>query len=158
MLKKPTYYVDTSVFGGCLDAEFSKESIQLFDACRAGTCRLIVTPILLAELSLAPAEVLAILEGLPRDAIEAVPLTREAEQLRDEYLTDRVVGPKWRDDAHHVALATVSKADLIVSWNFKHLVNIGRIRGFNAVNLRCGYQPIDIRSPKEVLADDDEDV
>ena len=40
---------------------------------------------------------------------------------------------------------------MIVSWNFKHMVNLGRIRMFNAVNLEQGYGSIEIRTPKEVL-------
>ena len=71
--------------------------------------------------------------------------------LRDAYLAAGVVGPSSRNDAEHVALATVARADLIVSWNFKHLVHIDKIRGFNAVNLRDGYPTLEIRSPKEVV-------
>ena len=50
-----------------------------------------------------------------------------------------------------MALATIAKADMIVSWNFRHIVHYDKIRGFNAVNLREGYLPIDIRSPLEVV-------
>lgn len=72
-------------------------------------------------------------------------------QLRDSYLEWGVIGNKQIDDAHHVAIATIANADLIVSWNFKHLVHIEKIRGFNAVNIQQGYKPIEIRSPKEVV-------
>jgi hypothetical protein len=63
----------------------------------------------------------------------------------------RVVGPGSRSDALHVALSVVSNCDVLVSWNFKHIVNLGRIRLFNAVNLEKGYRPMEIRSPKEIL-------
>lgn len=96
------------------------------------------------------------MDSLPAAHLVVVSTSEESEALRDEYIAARVVSSKWRDDAHHVALATLAKADLIVSWNFKHLVNVERIRGFNAVNMRLGLAAIDIRSPKEVLANEEE--
>ena len=78
-------------------------------------------------------------------------MSGEAVQLRDAYLEAEVVGGTHGNDAYHVALATVARADLIVSWNFKHIVHFDKIRGFNAVNLREGYLPMEIRSPREVV-------
>jgi hypothetical protein len=83
--------------------------------------------------------------------VEAIADSEEVRRLRDLYLADRVVGPAQANDAHHVALATVAKADMIVSWNFKHVVHFEKIRGFNAVNIREGYAPIAIYSPPEVV-------
>lgn len=60
-------------------------------------------------------------------------------------------GPPHDKDAHHIALATVARADLVVSWNFKHIVHWEKMRGFNAVNLREGYPLIEIHSPREVV-------
>ena len=50
----------------------------------------------------------------------------------------------------HIALATLARVDALVSWNFKHIVNLHRIRGFNGVNLMRGYGTLEIRSPREV--------
>ena len=50
----------------------------------------------------------------------------------------------------HIALATINKVDILVSWNFKHIVNIGRIRGYNSVNLKLGFTTLEIRTPKEI--------
>ena len=105
----------------------------------------------------APDHVQTLLARLPEHAVERVEVTAESETLRDAYLEAGVVSRKWSGDAWHVALATISHADLIVSWNFIHLVNVVRIRGFNSVNLRLGYQTIDIRTPREVIADVAED-
>jgi hypothetical protein len=71
--------------------------------------------------------------------------------LRDAYLRAEVLGGGSEKDAHHVALATVAKADIIVSWNFRHIVHFDKIRGFQSVNLREGYAALEIRSPKEVV-------
>ena len=62
-----------------------------------------------------------------------------------------MLGPGSHSDALHVALATVARVDVLVSWNFKHIVNLGRIRLFNSVNIEWGYGLVEIRSPKEVL-------
>jgi hypothetical protein len=78
-------------------------------------------------------------------------LTEEAVKLADTYIADKVVGKTSRDDCFHIALATINKADVLVSWNFKHIVNIFRIRGYNAVNLKLGYSQVDIRSPKDII-------
>jgi hypothetical protein len=51
---------------------------------------------------------------------------------------------------NHIALATVAQVDVVVSWNFKHIVNYGKIRLFNGVNLECGYRTMAIHSPMEV--------
>ena len=61
-------------------------------------------------------------------------------------------------DAQHIALATVCRADLVVSWNFKHIVHYEKIRGFNSVNLREGYGMVDIRSPREVVKYEEEEL
>jgi len=144
-------YVDTSVVGGCRDEEFQEESRALMRMARNGEIRLLVSTLLAAEVDLAPQDVQTVLTDLPREALEPVAFSDEAAQLRDAYLAAGVVGPKRRDDAHHVALATVARADMIVSWNFKHIVHFDKIRGFNAVNLREGYLPIEVRTPREVV-------
>jgi len=116
-----------------------------------GDLILLISDLLIDELEYAPAAVTAPFESLPDECIERVFSTAETEFLRDQYLAAGVVGPDSAIDAHHVAVATVSRADLIVSWNFKHIVHVEKIRSFNVVNLREGYPPIDIRSPEEVV-------
>jgi hypothetical protein len=78
--------------------------------------------------------------------------------LRDAYLAAGVVGPKWIDDATHVAAATVVRADAIVSWNFKHIVRLDKIKAYNTVNTKLGFDVVTILTPKEVAYDNaDED-
>jgi hypothetical protein len=150
-MKKLRIYIDTSVVGGCLDEEFQKESRALFAMAARGEIVLIVSDVLADELELAPERVRTVLASVPEGSLEFVEASGEAAALRDAYMAAEVVGPAQAYDAHHVALATVAKADLIVSWNFKHIVHFEKIRGFNAVNLREGYLPVDIRSPQEVV-------
>ncbi|TRX36234.1 PIN domain-containing protein [Flavobacterium restrictum] len=88
---------------------------------------------------------------MPNENKTRIELTEEAVTLGDTYITENVVGKTSREDCFHIALATIHNADILVSWNFKHIVNVMRIRGYNAVNLKLGYSTIDIRSPKEII-------
>lgn len=150
-MKTLRVYVDTSVVGGCHDREFSRESRALFDMARDGAIRLLVSDLLVTELKKAPEPVRGVLAELPPVCVEAVGLSEEALELQDAYMSSEVVDEQHRSDALHVALATVARADMIVSWNFRHIVHFDKIRGFNAVNLKEGYLPLDIHSPLEVV-------
>jgi len=123
-------YTDSSALGGCRDIEFEVDSLRLINwACRR-EITLLISEITLRELEAAPSEVKEILTGLPLDCWEFVPLTTEILALRDAYVPVGVVGPQWVNDAAHVAAATVARADAIVSWNFKHIVRLEKIRGY----------------------------
>ena len=154
-MSAPRFYLDTSVFGGCFDDEFSKWTRRLFDSCRAGRAIVLVSTVTEAELAEAPDEVRALLVGPSAIQCEHVVEPPEALELTRAYLAAGVVSAKYRDDCRHVAIATVTRADVLVSWNFRHIVRFDRIRAFNAVNARLGYATIDIRPPMEVLPDDD---
>lgn len=150
-MRKLRIYIDTSVIGGCLDAEFQDASRALLEMAEQGVIVLLVSDLVVFELLRAPDEVGAILKKMNEEAFEAVETGFESERLRNLYLNEGVVGPRHINDAHHVAIATVERANMIVSWNFKHLVHYERIRGFNAVNLKEGYPRIEIYSPREVV-------
>jgi hypothetical protein len=102
------------------------------------------------ELLRAPAFVRELLASIPSEYIEHLRLTSEAIELADGYIEAKVVGKTSRADCQHIAMATLSNADVLVSWNFKHIVNLDRIRGYNSVNHRFGYKMIEIRTPKEI--------
>ncbi len=154
-MKIPRIYGDTSVIGGCLDAEFSNESTHFIEMVRQGKCILLLSEIVIAELDKAPAEVQNILLSLPEETMERVELTDEILDLRNEYMKAKILGPEWVDDATHVAAATVARADAIVSWNFKHIVRLDKMKAYNQVNLMNGYGILTIISPKEVLIDEE---
>ncbi|MBN1393755.1 MAG: PIN domain-containing protein [Pirellulales bacterium] len=147
-------YVDTSVIGGCADDEFAEESRQLLDMARNGNVILLVSDVVVRELTDAPQSVLRHFQSLPESAVEAVPLSEDVLRLRDAYLSAEVVSRKWMDDATHVAAAAVAKADAVVSWNFKHIVRLDKIKAYNEVNDKMGYGVLTILSPKEVVYDD----
>lgn len=116
---------------------------------------ILISQVTFDEIALAPANVREVVERLPPCCIREVPVHSKALELAQEYIARGAIGPKWLDDALHVAVATLEAADLIVSWNFKHLVNYDRIRQYNAVNINLGYRYLDIRSPLEVVYGDE---
>lgn len=149
-------YADTSVIGGCYDEEYSEASNQLIDLARSGGLLLLVSDIVLRELENAPEFVRNLLSSLPDSRIERVYSDNETLALRDAYLEAKILGPKWLDDMTHVALATVARADAIVSWNFKHIVRLDKMKAYNQVNLLNGYGILTIISPVEVVTDEEE--
>jgi len=153
-------YLDTSVFGGCFDEEFQAASQELLDAILAGDVIALISDTLVGELVNAPEQVQDLLQHVIDSGCERLPLTREVELLRDAYLTAGVVAAQYADDALHVAHATLARADVIVTWNFRHLVNPSRVRAFNGVNIAQGYGPVIIMTPVDidgVLEESDEE-
>jgi predicted nucleic acid-binding protein len=151
MEKKQRFYFDTSVFGGFFDEGFEAGSAGLFDMVFAGKITCVCSELTVGELKNAPPWVRSLLASLPAEHTEYLEVTEEALSLAREYLAEKVVGETSFDDCVHIAMATIHKADLLVSWNFKHIVNIYRIRGYNSVNLRRGYSSLEIRSPKDII-------
>jgi len=151
MIVKKQIYTDTSVIGGCLDVEFEKDSTALFNSFQTGSVVIVVSDITLAELELAPSAVRDVLNSVPIEHLELVDFSENPNELAETYLREGVIPQKCRLDAQHIATATENRVDVLVSWNFRHIVNLNRIRGYNSVNLRLGYPLIEIRSPTEVL-------
>ena len=139
------------MIGGCLDDEFKNVSISLLNEFIRGNKITIISDITRAELSQAPEKVRQIVETIPEEFIEGVYLTEESNELSRDYLQEKVISKRFLADSQHIAIATVIKADIIISWNFKHIVNIDRIRGFNSVNMKKGYGTVEIRSPWEIV-------
>lgn len=150
-MKKQRIYIDTSVFGGFFDIEFEEFTKPLFNRIKNREIRIIYSSVTEEELVNAPEKVKEFVRGLPADSYDFVEVTDESIDLAMNYIKEEVVGKTSFDDCLHIALATINKADCLVSWNFKHIVNIERIRGYNSVNIKLGYSTIDIRSPRELI-------
>jgi predicted nucleic acid-binding protein len=148
-------YLDTSVFGGYFDSEFELWTKILFDKIAQGEYKVIYSKLIDIELTPAPERVRNLVNSLSRDFLELVDITDQAVDLAESYLKENVVGKTSRADCIHIALATLNNADVLVSWNFKHIVNINRIRGYNAVNYKLGNKILEIRTPREILEYED---
>ena len=144
-------YVDTSVFGGCFDAEFEEWSNKLIEEFKLGLKVLIISDLTLKELEEAPADVKNLVGEIPGEHKEYVILNDEARDLASHYIEEGVVSDGYLVDAQHIAIAAVNRVDILVSWNFRHIVNLTKIRLYNSVNLKYGYSLLEIRSPREVL-------
>jgi len=144
-------YIDTSVFGGYYDKDFEIDTQKLFERIKNKDFIVVVSDITLEEIKFAPERVRDLINEIPKDCIRQIELTQDAFELAQTYINEKVVGKSSFTDAQHIATATVNRADVLISWNFKHIVNLDRIRGYNSVNLRFNYPVIEIRSPKELL-------
>lgn len=152
-------YADTSVFGGVHDEEFAEASKRFFGRVRAGEYLVLVSQVTLDELLAAPENVRQVLDSLPEGSFMELPVDEEAKALARAYVDAGALGQAFFEDASHVAIATVAGANLILSWNFRHIVNYSRIQKFNAVNLLNGYKTMDVCSPLEIeYGDEDEDI
>jgi len=146
---KQRIYIDTSVFGGYYDDEFSEHTIPLFDRFKNNEFTLLFSTVTQDELESAPEKVKELVLGLKAEWTEFLETTNEAVDLASEYIAEKVVGQSSFADCLHIALATINRADFLVSWNFKHIVNVQRISGYNSINIKNGYKQLDIRSPRE---------
>src|SRR5208337_1854958 len=145
-------YADTSVIGGVFDPNFAIDSTWIFEEVAQGSLILLVSNVLEAEVSEAPESVRQVLGDLPASAVESVFLDARAKGLRDAYLAAKVVGPKRALDATHVAIATIARADALLSWDRRHIVGLARVQGYNRVNRSCGYQEVTIATPTRYRA------
>lgn len=146
---KQKIYIDTSVFGGYFDEEFSNQTIPLFERIKNEEFILLYSSVTQGELENAPNYIKELVKSLKVDFTEYIDVSDEAIDLADEYISEKVVGLTSYADCLHIALATINRADYLVSWNFKHIVNIQRIIGYNAINIKNGYKQLEIRSPRE---------
>lgn len=155
-MKVPRIYIDTSVLGGCFDAEFAPWSNQLLADIRSGLFVPVLSEIVAVEMQQAPVDVQNLYVDLIADGAEVLAVGPNAFELADTYQHRHILTPKFYNDGLHIALATVADVDLLVSWNFKHIVHYDKIRRFTAVNLERGYKPVQIFSPREVISYDND--
>ena len=150
-MKKLRVYLDTSVIGGCFDEEFRDDSLQLMSHIRLGIFTGLISNVTIEELEGAPDHVRNVIKQFDDEQLVHLPESETVESLARAYLDAGVVPRRYEGDATHIAFATVHEADVVVSWNFRHIVNLRRIQAFNAINIREGYGWIEIRSPKELI-------
>ena len=149
-MKVQRVYIDTSVIGGCFDPEFSPWSNGLVRDFREGNFKAVVSSITEAEILDAPKQVKDVYREILQIGADVLSITQSAIALANAYRDRRILTPKFSNDGLHIALATVAEVDVLVSWNFKHIVHFEKIRLFNAVNLEHGHKQIQIFSPREV--------
>jgi len=148
---KQRIYIDTSVIGGYFDEEFTEATKKLFERLENNEIVFVISDLLDLELIGAPGNVRELLHNFSNEKFERVLLTEEAIHLADTYIAEKVVGKASLEDCRHIAVATIYKVDVLASWNFKHIVNLDKIKGYNSINYRLGYPMIEIRSPNDLI-------
>ena len=148
-------YTDTSVIGGCFDKEFQEWSNALFQEFVVGTQQIMLSDLTLQELELARDEIRNKVKEIPDENRIAIGVGDETMKLAETYISEGALTNKSYNDALHIALATINNSDVLASWNFKHIVNLDRIRIYNSINFRLGYKMIEIRTPREILKSND---
>ncbi|WP_000014354.1 type II toxin-antitoxin system VapC family toxin [Leptospira interrogans] len=143
-------YVDNSVYGGYFDKEFAEWTIKFFHEVDQGKFKLVISPLVTWELRKSPLHVRKLYLKYAQNT-ELIKIGSEPKQLALSYLNRKVVGKSSKNDCLHIAVASIAKMDVLVSWNFKHIVNVDRIKGYNLVNKEFGYFDLEIRTPGEVL-------
>jgi predicted nucleic acid-binding protein len=146
---KQRIYVDTTVFGGYFDSEFAEHTIPFFERLTNNEFVLLFSTVTQDELENAPENVKNLVKSMKTMNTEFLEISEEAVELATEYIAEKVVGQTSFADCLHIAIATINRADFLVSWNFKHIVNVQRIRGYNSINIKNGYRLLEIRSPRE---------
>ncbi|MDS4020157.1 MAG: PIN domain-containing protein [Candidatus Competibacter sp.] len=156
-MKKLRIYVDTSVIGGCFDSEFAEWSSALIEDFRKGRYRAVLSDVTAAEVLPAPDFVKNLHAELLSLPAQVIRVDEDAVSLVQHYIAHSVLGQRFMNDMLHIALATIAEVDVLVSWNFKHIVRLDKIRLFNAVNIEQGYKTLAIYSPREVISHGSED-
>jgi predicted nucleic acid-binding protein len=153
---KPRVYLDTSVIGGYFDEEFSKWSKKIIEQILCGEIIALISDITIDEILDAPKNVQLILEDILKvKNKELLTANEECRDLADAYIAEGAVSENFYEDALHIALATIHSATVLTSWNFKHIVNLSRIRQYNSVNIKKGYSFVEIRSPRDIIKEDE---
>ncbi len=149
-MKKAKVYIDTSVFGGYFDPEFERWSKGLFLDFDKGFYQPVISELVETEISRAPEEVQDFLLNFLIKHPEIIKPNQEIYDLLRGYRNKKILTPKYENDLLHIAFATYANVDVLVSWNFRHIVRFDKIQMFNSVSLEMGYKPIQIYSPREV--------
>jgi predicted nucleic acid-binding protein len=146
-----TLYLDTSVLGGYYDDEFAEATKELWRQAGIGLFQFFTSTLARTEVEDAPENVRKLFLETFQDATALIDVDEEIAELANAYLAQGVVTRRFADDAVHVAVCTTRRIDFLVSWNFRHLVNIAREKSFNSVNLLRGYHSIRIVNPLELI-------
>ncbi|MBI4864410.1 MAG: PIN domain-containing protein [Candidatus Riflebacteria bacterium] len=149
-MKSLRIYVDTSVLGGCFDPEFERWSVGLIEDFRTSRFRPVLSELTAAEALRAPDCVRDLYAEVLDQGAEMLSVDSEALALREIYRSRGVLGIRFSADMLHIAVATIADVDVLVSWNFRHIVRLDKIRLFNGINLEQGYKGLTICSPREV--------
>ena len=154
-MKKIKYYLDTTIFNFVFaegDIEKKDITLKLFKDLFLIANGIYISDEVIREISRAPEPRKSQLEGLVRETNPLLlEVDLEAEELAERYIKEGIIPERYRSDALHIAVAVINGIEVIVSWNFEHIVKLKTRVMVNGVNRLLGYQEIEICSPEEVI-------
>jgi len=154
-LKKIKYYLDTTIFNFVFaegDTEKKDITLKLFKDLFLIADGIYISEEVIREISRAPEPRKSQLEGLVRETNPLLlEVDIEAEELAERYVKEGIIPERYRSDALHIAVAVINGIEVIISWNFEHIVKLKTRVMVNGVNRLLGYQEIEICSPEEVI-------
>jgi len=157
-MKKTKLYLDTSVpsFLFADDSQEKREvTIQFWEILKLGLYEIIISDILLAEISRSQTPSSQELESkLAEIVVEIISVNEDIFSLAQKYIEEGIIPQKYQDDALHIALAAYNEADALISWNFKHMVKLKTIRGVNGINRMLGFKELEILTPQSWIQED----
>jgi rRNA-processing protein FCF1 len=158
-LKKLKIYLETTIFNFVFaddSLDKKQDTIKLFEEINQGKYIPYTSEYVLRELNKAEeTKKLEMLNLVEKHKIIILETSENAEILADKYVNGNIIPIKYRTDGIHIAVATINDLDIIVSYNFKHIVKLKTIMGTENINLREGYKKIGIYSPTEVIEDEE---
>lgn len=154
-IKKPRVYLDTSIWSFYF-ADDSPErrdlTRELFDDFRQHRYEPCISAVVLEEIDAAPEPLRTKLNALLDEITPTVLQIGEAAlDLSRQYIQQGTIPQKYDDDALHIAVAVANNMDLLLSWNFAHIVKLRTRRVVSATSKLLGYKEIEICSPEEVV-------
>ena len=158
-MKQLELYLETSTWNFLFadDAPDKRDITKtFFKVLEHGSYKIYISEVVVAEITRAPQVKRNLLENaLRRYAPLELKVTPEAEKLAREYVARGIIPARKYEDGLHVAIATVTQLDAVITWNYQHLANLGRSERFYSVNLEHKYfKRIELITPMEVTGDE----
>ena len=157
-MKRNSIYLDTSVLNFFFeerDIEKANSTKELFREIRQDKFIAFISELVLREIGDAPLSkkklLLSLIKTYPIKILEVTP---ECLILMERYMERKIFPLKYRDDALHIAIASIYDMDIVISWNMEHMVKLKTRREVKAVNILAGYNEIEICTPLEVIDND----
>jgi len=154
-LRKLRVYLDTSVISH-LDQQDSPEYMQItkkfWEELKQGKYNVYISSTVITELNKCKEPKRSrLLEYMSQIELTRVEINRQVLELAQRYVNEYIIPSRFFDDAVHIAVASINECDILVSWNFKHIVRYKTIQGVNAINKLMGYREIQLVSPLMML-------
>ena len=154
-MRKLKVYLDTSVISHLMQEDVPEkmaDTLQLWELFLEGMYDVYLSTVTLEEVSACPEPKRSQLrEYMAQISYTILDVTDEALNVAQKMIDLGILTPKSYDDCQHIGVAVVNDCDCIISWNFKHIVNIKTIHGVRAITNLEGYKNIDILSPTVLL-------